>query len=172
MTEHKQHHCRECGVELIENDNWTPSNARKKDYICRSCNAKRCKAWNEQNKDKKQEYNKEWHKQNKDKRREYKKEYHKQNKDKRREYHLKSTYGIDEAEWNRMFEAQGGRCAICGSEDPKGNHGVFHVDHCHTTGKVRGLLCDTCNRGLGMFYDNTNTLKNAIEYLEAHHDHE
>jgi len=104
---------------------------------------------------------------------------HKQNPEKQRDYAekrgkwwLESRYGIGEVEWRRMFDAQLGRCVICDSDDPKGNHGVFHVDHCHETGKVRGLLCDTCNRGLGMFYDNTNILKSAIEYLEKHRENQ
>lgn len=140
MTEHEQHYCRECNAELIENDNWSPSRASTKNYICKSCNTKKTQEWR------------------------------KQNPDKHRGHKLKSRYGIDAAEWKQMFDAQGGRCAICGSEEPKGRNGVFHVDHCHETGAVRALLCHNCNHGLGYFQDNTETLKNAIEYLEAHRD--
>jgi len=75
-------------------------------------------------------------------------------------------YGITPSDWQTLFEAQGECCAICKSKDAKGNHGTFHIDHCHTTGNIRGLLCDTCNRGLGLFYDNKELLLAAIEYLE------
>ena len=134
-------YCRKCGNNL-NSTNWSPSHMARKQRICKPCNSEQGKEWRTQNKHKQREY-----------------------AEKRGKWWLESRYGIDEVEWKRMFDAQLGRCAICGSKDPKGNHGVFHVDHCHTTGKVRGLLCDTCNRGLGMFYDNTNILKSAIEYL-------
>lgn len=60
-----------------------------------------------------------------------------------------------------MFQAQSGRCAICHDQFEKRPH----VDHCHTTGTVRGLLCHLCNVGLGAFRDNTKRLQSAIDYL-------
>lgn len=61
-----------------------------------------------------------------------------------------------------MYAKQGGRCAICENnlEIDK-----LNVDHCHTTNKIRGLLCDQCNYGLGNFKDNVSTLTKAIKYL-------
>ena len=67
-----------------------------------------------------------------------------------------------------MLEAQNGRCKICGTDTPMGN-GAFHVDHCHMTNKVRGLLCHKCNVGLGHFNDNISLLSTAILYLNEHH---
>ena len=63
------------------------------------------------------------------------------------------AYGITPEDYDRMLEEQGGRCAMCRTDDPGGHGGVkhFHVDHDHETGVVRGLLCDTCNRGLGTY---------------------
>lgn len=58
-----------------------------------------------------------------------------------------------------MLAAQGGGCAICVVKD------ATHVDHDHVTGKVRALLCATCNTGLGMFSDNPDILSNAAGYL-------
>ena len=140
-------YCRNCSSSLTVGANWAESHASRKQRICKPCNAEQAREWRKRNPSKQREY-----------------------AEKRGRWWIESRYGIDEAEWKRMFDAQCGRCAICDSKDPKGNHGVFHVDHCHETGKVRGLLCDTCNRGLGMFYDNINTLKGAIEYLEEHHE--
>lgn len=77
-----------------------------------------------------------------------------------RSYHLKHRYGITEADYDRMLEDQGGLCAIC-LEQPAG-----HVDHCHETGKVRGLTCFNCNGGLGQFKDRVDIMLNAIDYLE------
>jgi hypothetical protein len=77
---------------------------------------------------------------------------------------IRNQYGITLAEYNAMLEAQDYKCAICGNEDEVEGRRLA-IDHCHTTGKIRGLLCGKCNRGLGLFYDNTNNLAKAIEYL-------
>ena len=63
--------------------------------------------------------------------------------------------------WEEMIEAQQNLCLICRMKEPN------TIDHCHTTSKVRGLLCDPCNKGLGFFRDSISSLKNAIEYLET-----
>jgi hypothetical protein len=82
-----------------------------------------------------------------------------------RDGHLRRKYGIGLEQYSAMSTAQGGRCAICRTSSP-GGMGSFHVDHDHATGKVRGLLCFTCNRGLGCFRDSEETLSLAIQYLE------
>lgn len=64
-----------------------------------------------------------------------------------RRAHLKRLYGITPEDFDAMLAAQGGCCAICGTDTPRGR-GRFHVDHCHTTGRVRGLLCTLCNTSL------------------------
>lgn len=70
-------------------------------------------------------------------------------------------------QYNAMLIEQKGVCAICGKSEEVSPKGVLSIDHDHTTGKVRGLLCDTCNRGgLGHFYDNVSLLRNAIKYLK------
>ena len=76
----------------------------------------------------------------------------------------RSIYNMSFAEHDYMLQQQGGVCAICGSIPGKGQ--VLHIDHCHTTGMIRGLLCRSCNTGLGIFKDNTKTLTFAIAYLE------
>ena len=78
-------------------------------------------------------------------------------------------YGITLETYNSMLEAQKGLCNICGSSSPrrKGwNH--FCVDHCHQTGKIRGLLCGSCNSALGLMKDKKQILLNMIHYLEDH----
>jgi Recombination endonuclease VII len=81
-----------------------------------------------------------------------------------RERHYLRQYGITIADYDRMLADQGGKCAICPTDSP-GRHGRFHVDHCHETGKVRGLLCSNCNRGLGLFQDNAHYLMTASKYV-------
>lgn len=86
----------------------------------------------------------------------------------RRARQLKYKYGIALEDYERMFKEQKGRCKICNTDEPRSAHGtkVFAVDHCHETGKVRGLLCSKCNRALGLFGDDPSVLAKAIEYLE------
>jgi hypothetical protein len=78
---------------------------------------------------------------------------------------LKTHYGISKAQYDEMLASQGGNCGICGN-DPKE---TLCVDHCHSTGKVRALLCRSCNTGLGCFKDNSQLLLAAIKYLEESH---
>lgn len=86
----------------------------------------------------------------------------------RKDYVLNYNYGISLKGYEEMFEEQDGKCAICESYEPNTKKGVFHVDHCHTTGKVRALLCHTCNIGLGAFQDDTSVLYKAMGYLLKH----
>ena len=78
----------------------------------------------------------------------------------RRDFHLKTKYGLSQADYDIMMEHQNNGCAICGSTEK------LHIDHDHVTGKIRGLLCYSCNVSLGHFRDDTMVLKRAIEYLE------
>jgi hypothetical protein len=83
-----------------------------------------------------------------------------------RNAHLKRTYNITIKQYHQIYKDQNGYCAICGNT--KGNNKVFHVDHDHLTGKVRGLLCNKCNKSLGGFQDSPEILQKAIDYLNKH----
>lgn len=78
-----------------------------------------------------------------------------------RDKHLRTRYGISLNEYRHILLAQSGVCAICEVEKNE----KLHVDHCHKTNKVRGLLCGACNRALGLVKDDVRTLTNAIVYL-------
>lgn len=82
-------------------------------------------------------------------------------------YFLNYRYGITAEQYDTMLAHQGGVCAICGASEPGGKARVWHVDHCHTSNRVRGLLCGPCNRGLGQFRDDIDRLKTAVRYLEV-----
>lgn len=85
-----------------------------------------------------------------------------------RSYVLKK-YGLTEFAYRKMFEAQGGLCAICGLQETsthKGRVRLLSVDHCHFSGKVRSLLCNRCNQTLGRAEDNPQLLRRMAEYLE------
>ncbi|WP_061164726.1 endonuclease VII domain-containing protein [Caballeronia temeraria] len=80
---------------------------------------------------------------------------------------MRQKYGVDAMQYQALTEQQQNKCAICET-------GLIHagqtassacVDHCHTTGKVRGLLCYHCNRALGLFKDSQKSLQSAIDYL-------
>lgn len=78
---------------------------------------------------------------------------------------LKTRYGLTPAEYEQMFAAQGGACAICGTH-PAAKRRLC-VDHSHKTGKPRALLCDPCNAGLGAFRDSPELLRKAAEFIGA-----
>lgn len=82
-----------------------------------------------------------------------------------RKRHLLKTYGITDERYNEMFIEQDGRCKICLIHQSDINKSLF-VDHDHTTGIVRGLLCNNCNTGIGYFKDNIENLTRAIKYLK------
>lgn len=86
-------------------------------------------------------------------------------------------YGITASDYQAILRLQGGRCAICKTNRPFGRiingarkrkRRTLSVDHCHATGKVRGLLCARCNIAIGNFADDTNIMRAAIAYLESH----
>lgn len=81
---------------------------------------------------------------------------------------LKSKYKISLEDFKQMIADQGGNCAICKTKLYVLDIKSVHTDHCHTTGKVRGILCKYCNFGLGWFKDNTKILESAITYLKHH----
>lgn len=78
-----------------------------------------------------------------------------------RRWALKTRYGLSVEDFEAMLSRQNGRCAICGQSmnDPM-------VDHCHTTGKIRGILCNRCNLGLGRFKDSVELVERALNYLK------
>jgi hypothetical protein len=75
-------------------------------------------------------------------------------------------YGILPEEITRLYNSQNCVCAIC--EQEKSLDTNLHIDHCHTTGKVRGLLCVKCNIAIGLFEDSTERLRAAAKYIEDH----
>ena len=136
--------------------------AYKKDYYEKNKEsiAAYIKAYREENKEDISAHNKDYYKKNKEARLTYQKAYREENKD----AILFRRRGITLAEKNKMKDEQGNKCKICYrdfSSDVEPN-----VDHCHTSGKVRGLLCQQCNVGLGNFKDNPLELVKAAEYLK------
>lgn len=94
----------------------------------------------------------------------------KANPEKYRNMQYLRYYGVTTEKYNELLRLQGGRCAICRTDQPKGQGMHFHVDHDHTKpkGEVRGLLCMDCNVLLGKAKDQILVLLAAVRYLEEH----
>ena len=95
-----------------------------------------------------------------------------QDKEKKASREFFKKYGITYDEYDKMLAAQNGVCCICLKDDPKGrwksSSRGFCVDHDHSTGIIRGLLCNTCNQGLGNYYDSSELLRRAADYKDLH----
>ena len=116
--------------------------SRLNSSLCRTCSYAKVKAWKEANP-------KQWERL-------------------ARSAHLKKQYGITIDDYNRMLSQQNNCCAVCGRADLSDSRGFRpHVDHCHRTGRVRGILCGPCNKGLGQLQDDPEILRRAIAYLEG-----
>lgn len=104
---------------------------------------------------------KEWYENNKERKKQLSQQY----RDIKKNQDLKKSYKITLDDYNRMLAEQGESCKICSTHQNQLKRRLC-VDHDHATGKVRGLLCDTCNRSLGLLKDNIEVMKKAVKYLE------
>lgn len=123
------------------------------------------KQWRINNPDKTKAHYKKWYEKNKEKVLAKQKQRNLENPEKRYLTNRKSDlrkYGITLEQYEQLEKKQKGVCAICGN---KNQNKKLDVDHCHKTGKVRGLLCSNCNNGLGKFKDDKTLLNKAIKYL-------
>ena len=118
------------------------------------------------------EYHKRWREKNQDKVKASLGKYNEANRVKRlRSYSsssFKKRYGITIDQRDELFASQRFACAACGiTTNPSKK--FWHIDHCHTTGRVRGILCANCNIALGQVSDNIDHLRKLITYLEGNH---
>lgn len=120
--------------------------------------------WRAANPDKVKKQSKRHYAENKDRLLEDNKRYRQENPHRHVDARLKREYGISLGEYNLILTQQGGGCAICGKKPEKR---TLAVDHCHRTGKIRGLLCGKHNMALGLFDDDPELFKKAIAYLGA-----
>jgi len=116
------------------------------------------------NKDKILKRSKDWYYKNREDHLKSRREKYKENPEKHKALNLEIKYGISLDEYNQMLLKQNEVCAICNMNCKSGRS--LAVDHCHKTGKIRGLLCSNCNNGIGRFNDSIELLKESIKYLE------
>ena len=131
----------------------------KEKLVCDKCRKEKASLWQKQNKERVNEKNRKWTSLN------YKQKYNSSKNSK-----LLKEYNITLEDFNKMLEEQNHKCKICGKEETKELNNTkwkLSVDHCHKTGKVRGLLCAKCNVGLAKFEEDEQQFLNAIKYLKG-----
>lgn len=99
--------------------------------------------------------------------------YRNNHRDKIHDYKLKTRYNITLDQYNEMLQKQNGKCDICGCKESALHNTTkkvqrLAVDHCHITGKVRGILCQDCNRGIAKFKEDVSLFDKAKEYILKH----
>ena len=125
----------------------------------------RVQIYQENNKEKRSAKAKEYREKNKKAIKEYREKNKEQIAIYKKEWNLKK-YGLSLEDYNNMLDEQNHKCKLCLTSFTTLISKNIHIDHCHTTNKVRGVLCLHCNTGLGYFKDNTRTLTKAINYLQ------
>lgn len=162
--------CVKCGEPKLETKEFfrpNPINGLRND--CRECEKKAQKARYDKDPEKVCAASRKWCRDNPEKHAATKRNWSRRNPDKVAAQQRKKNYGISEIEFHKLFTDQNGKCAICGFQFP----GMFtgdrtqspHLDHCHISGKIRGLLCSACNTVLGRSKDSVDILLNAVQYL-------
>lgn len=163
MTEYKK--CNKCGVIKPKTINFYYQNKKIKsgfEGICKVCILERTRKYRESNREKINKRRREHHKLHKEDINKKKRENY--NPIKNREQKLKYKYNLSLDEYDEMFKKQNGKCEICGDVTER----PLDVDHNHKTGKIRGLLCNACNRGIENFKENPLKLIKTVYYLEKY----
>ncbi len=135
---------------------------------CKKMMKKAQHKWYLKNKDAVRKQTKQWVSKNKSKYNKYRREWERENRERsgwKRE--IKISFNITVEQYYEMFSNQDGCCAICGKGQKELNRRLA-IDHCHKTGKIRGLLCFDCNTSLGKWNDDIDMVKKALEYLKYH----
>lgn len=99
----------------------------------------------------------------------YREKYREKYWDKNKNRHLKRQHNITIEDYNKLFDQQKGRCGICRKHQSTLSRALC-VDHDHKTNRIRGLLCDKCNRAIGIFHDNIGELMASVKYLKKYKD--
>ena len=156
--------CTKCNA-LLTLDNWTVGARKQFKKYCNSCSNQISTQWKKDNPEKVKLQKNNWTKNNKDKVKQHKANLSLETIKKHR---LKSSYNLSIEDFYAMYEESNKSCSICNKplEIHTQNKSIMAcVDHDHVTGKVRGILCNGCNRGIGFLQDSPTLLNKAAEYL-------
>lgn len=152
----------------------TGKNSRRLMSGCKECKGRYTRIWRAENKEHVQEVNRDWRTRNKLQVVERNKAYNEFHKERiqasQRKHHLHIEYGLTIAEYDAMVAQQAGKCLVCGvvPKPTKRSSKGLHVDHCHKSGKVRGLLCHQCNCAIGLLKEDTGRIRRLLEYIESY----
>lgn len=152
--------CQDCENRLTD-ENWTPSMQKYKRYVCGPCWTIRQRKYAAADPLR----NEKQRMQRKNRMANWTEAQHLEHSRKRYNNWLIRKYGIGLKEYEQLLESQLMGCAVCATKEP-GGRGGFHLDHCHGTKKIRGLLCSNCNLMIGLAKDRPEILKAAADYLE------
>lgn len=178
--------CSDCKEEKPISD--FAKNRRARDGLfayCKPCARRRSLAWKAANPERAKAYTAEWKRNNRERLNEYQRNWYAENSGrwpgyaasyrerhpeawarKQRSARLVREYGVTLEEYEVMVAKQGGVCWICRQPpDGRGKYPVLCLDHDHTTGQLRGLLCHQCNRGIGFWRDDADMMARAVKYL-------
>ena len=159
--------CSACGQEKSVTAFYKDSGNR-----CKDCHNKACTDWKKNNPESVKATSRRWYHASEENRRsasDKANEWAKRNRERASlnafKRSLLENYGLSYAEYERMFNEQGGLCKIC-KEPSTRKSGRLDVDHCHETGQIRGLLCSPCNTAIGLLRENSELFAAALQYLE------
>lgn len=140
-----------------------PARARGRQYHAehREEINERARKWYAENPERGREIKRKWYARNREKVLATAREHYAKNPTLQREIYLKKEHGLTPTQYDAMNVAQQGHCKVCGRDDQR-----LHVDHDHTTGLIRGLLCGNCNRMVGLAGDDPAVLRQAADYIE------
>lgn len=142
---------------------------------CKVCHSRASGEWNSKNKEHRASYVKNWHTSNVEKVRKHKRKYEENRTTKqieeRKNYlywrHIRKAYGLTPETFKELLDKQNGVCALCKKPGRIGRNGKFYVDHCHDTGRVRGLVCRPCNTSLDILGDTVEKMEIIMAYLRG-----
>jgi hypothetical protein len=157
--------CSKCDKELPLSAFYQRTGANSYHSACKVCERAMAKDWYERNKEKATAKVREWREQNAD----AVKQYRSDNRQKHYRQELVRKYGVDPTWFDEQLQQQDNACVCCKRQFKWiDKQTTPHVDHCHTTKKVRGILCNRCNTVLGLCEDKKELFKNLAGYLECH----
>jgi hypothetical protein len=156
--------CNKCSTEKPLADFYAEKGGRDgRRPECKACTNARRKQWYAANKEREIARVTAWQKANPDRVKAWRAKNRDRINKQLREIHLRTKFGLTPGEYDEMFAAQDGRCAVCRSLPTPGIS--LHVDHDHDTGEIRGLLCVRCNNGIGLFRESPDVLHRAADYV-------
>lgn len=161
-------YCKKCGEFKLLTDFYKANESKEgRRGECIACAKVIRRRWYDANHEKAVAAAQRWAQRNPERVAAYQAEYRNRPGRKRamRDLYYRRTFGITADDVDALIERQGGKCVICARTPTR--LASWHVDHCHETGTVRGMLCIDCNQGIGKFHEDAVRLRAAADYLES-----